>query len=140
MAWLLSGHWPWFVVYNYLDKILPVVEDQDSEHEASKGVGGVRANRMRGLMRNACIGFAASVASDCTSNSVRVIKSVKQTSLSMISYRGAAKQVLEQDGIAGLLGRGLGVKLLSNGISAMLFTVVWKGLAGHQQERRKAKC
>ena len=38
----------------------------------------------------------------------------------------AAQQVLRQDGWAGLFGRGLGVRLMTNGIQASMFTVLWK--------------
>ena len=38
----------------------------------------------------------------------------------------AAQQILRQGGWAGLFGRGLGVRLMTNGIQASMFTVLWK--------------
>jgi hypothetical protein len=36
------------------------------------------------------------------------------------------KGILEQDGVQGLLGRGLYTRLITNGLQGMLFSVVWK--------------
>jgi len=36
--------------------------------------------------------------------------------------------VLAADGWKGLFGRGLITKILANGLQAMIFTVVWKGM------------
>ena len=95
-----------------------------------------------GLFRHALIGFCASVSSDCVSNGVRVVKSVKQTSPTLTSYTQAARMVLAKDGVSGLLARGLGLKLFSNGLSAMLFTVAWRSLGerkggGQQQQQQQ---
>ena len=57
---------------------------------------------------------------------MRVIKTFKQTAQSPISYLGAVSQIIEADGLSGLFLRGLGTKLLSNGLQAMLFTVCWR--------------
>jgi hypothetical protein len=78
------------------------------------------------LLRHAVTGFCATCVSDCTSNSIRVIKTTRQTSEVSITYAEAVQQVLRQDGWAGLFGRGLGVRLATNGIQASLFTVIWK--------------
>ena len=43
------------------------------------------------------------------------------------------------DGVTGLLFRGLGTKLLSNGLQAMLFTVCWRYLEEKLNERAKRK-
>ena len=49
-----------------------------------------------------------------------------QTHEEDIGYIGAAAVVFEEDGLSGLLFRGLTIKLISNGISAILFTILWK--------------
>ena len=64
--------------------------------------------------------------SDCISNSLRVLKTTRQTAETSLSYQEAAKQIVERDGVAGLLGRGLGTRLLTNSLQAVLFTVIWK--------------
>lgn len=78
------------------------------------------------LARSAVLGIAAAGVSDCVSNSIRVLKTTRQTSETTISYREAARRVLDQDGWAGLFGRGLSTRLATNAIQAALFTVVWK--------------
>jgi hypothetical protein len=49
-----------------------------------------------------------------------------QTAEDDIGYFGAAMAVVDQDGVSGLFFRGLTIKLISNGISAILFTILWK--------------
>jgi hypothetical protein len=56
--------------YNYLNQVLPHPDEL----------------RMR-LARSAFIGFCAGVASDVTSNSVRVVKTTRQTARRAMSYR-----------------------------------------------------
>ena len=52
--------------------------------------------------------------------------SALQTSATEISYREAATQIIEKEGVLGLFARGLGTRLLTNGIQASLFSVLWK--------------
>mmetsp|Transcript_29005 Transcript_29005/g.46575 ORF Transcript_29005/g.46575 Transcript_29005/m.46575 type:complete len:98 (+) Transcript_29005:819-1112(+) len=66
------------------------------------------------------------VCSDCCSNSIRVIKTVKQTSTVPITYTAAAKQVIDKDGVMGLLGRGLKTRIMANGMQGIMFKVLWK--------------
>ena len=51
---------------------------------------------------------------------------MRQTSETTITYREAAQQILETDGWQGLVGRGLGTRLVTNALQVALFTVVWK--------------
>jgi hypothetical protein len=64
--------------------------------------------------------------SDTVSNSIRVVKTIKQTSTDKITYRQAAQGVIEKDGIQGLLFRGLKTKLMTNGLQGVMFSVFWK--------------
>jgi len=105
----VHSHFPWFSVYNTLNAALPVPEDLPSK-----------------LGRNAVIGFSASVVSDCCSNSLRVVKTYRQTHAEVVSYPSAVRQVVAQDGVAGLFGRGLQTRILANGFQGLLFTVLWK--------------
>ena len=50
----------------------------------------------------------------------------RQTSATTIGYRAAAKQIIDKDGLLGLFTRGLGTRLLTNGIQASTFSVLWK--------------
>jgi hypothetical protein len=67
------------------------------------------------------------MVSDCSSNSIRVVKTTKQTSQEIITYPQAMRMIIEKDGVQGLFFRGLGTRLLANGFQAALFTVLWKG-------------
>jgi len=128
-----AGHFPWYLTYNSLNEILPTI---DSKEEL-----------VLSLVRSAFLGLSASCVSDCVSNSLRVIKTTKQTSLmanedkkknmknsadeetssnNEISYREALNIVLEQDGVVGLFTRGLQTRLLTNAIQGAVFSVLWK--------------
>ena len=48
-----------------------------------------------------------SVVSDTISNSLRVVKTTRQTYSHVVSYPEVVKHVIEKDGVMGLLGRGL---------------------------------
>jgi hypothetical protein len=103
------GHYPWFFTYNYLDAHLP-----KSETFTQK------------LLRAAFMGWCSSFVSDCCSNSIRVVKTVRQTSAETMSYSQVVKSVVEKDGMIGLFGRGLTTKLVTNGIQGIMFSVLWR--------------
>jgi len=107
----LAGHYPWFFVNNFLEERLP---------KAPEGETGQK------LLRSAGIGFCASITSDTISNSLRVLKTVRQTSKEAISYPDAAKQIIAKDGVIGLFGRGLKTRIISNGMQGIMFKVLWK--------------
>lgn len=105
----LAGHFPWFFTYNTLDERLPMPQSP-----------------MQKLGRRAFIGFCASAVSDTVSNSIRVVKTTKQTHSQSISYPDVVRLVVREDGVAGLFGRGLKTRLLANGMQGVLFSVLWK--------------
>ncbi|KAL7521030.1 hypothetical protein ACHAWX_005725 [Stephanocyclus meneghinianus] len=116
-----AGHFPWFLTYNFLNDALPIVSKED--------------DLLLFLVRSAALGLSASCVSDCVSNSLRVLKTTKQTaglgaSSSMegkeISYQQALTLILETDGLRGLFGRGLQTRLLTNAIQGAVFSVLWK--------------
>jgi hypothetical protein len=43
-----------------------------------------------------------------------------------LTYPAALKLVLAKDGVSGLLFRGLGTKILSNGMQGLMFNVLWR--------------
>jgi len=107
------GSYPWFFAYNMLQQVLPAAP------------AGVLAFK---LIRNAAAGFGASCVSDCISNVIRVLKTNVQTSPTKISYQQAAQQIIEKDGLLALFGRGLATRLITNGLQASVFSVLWKVL------------
>jgi len=103
------GHYPWFVTYNYLEAKIPKPE-----------------GKLAKMMRNAFVGLCSSAVSDVVSNSIRVVKTKKQTAKEALSYIATVSMIVSEDGVQGLFLRGLGTKLITNGVSAMLFTILWK--------------
>jgi len=81
----MVGHYPWFVTYNYLDFYLPKRRFQD--------------DKLKALVRNAGIGFCSTLTSDTISNSIRVVKTIKQTSSVNLTYKQAIDSVIEKEGI-----------------------------------------
>lgn len=105
-----AGHYPWFVTFNYLDEHMPWKND---------GLG-------KKLCRNAFNGLAASMVSDVVSNSLRVLKTYRQTSTVPVGYGAAIKDIISKEGITGLMFRGLGTRIVAHGVNGMVFTVAWK--------------
>ena len=62
------------------------------------------------LLRSACLGCLATGVSDVSSNSIRVVKTTRQTSAVQLSYLEATQHVVAVDGWKGLLFRGLGTR------------------------------
>ena len=107
------GSYPWFLTFNTLDEMIP---------KPDNGVLGLR------LLRSAVMGCAATGVSVVISNSLRVVKTVRQTSPKEISYTQAARLVISSEGCAGLFCRGLGTRLLANALQSALFAVIWKAV------------
>ncbi|KAI0821759.1 mitochondrial carrier domain-containing protein [Trametes gibbosa] len=103
------GHYPWFATYNFLYKALPPPTNLGMK-----------------LLRQAFIGFSASVVSDTISNSLRVVKTYRQVNETRIGYFAAAEAVIATDGLKGLFGRGLKTRILANGLQGIMFSILWK--------------
>jgi hypothetical protein len=139
------GHYPWFATvrlpsapsiccvltmskYNFLTD---VIDEPSRDHHL-----------FAWLLRLAFIGFIASVVSDSVSNSLRVVKTYRQVDSTEVSYcentnspalrpaltfpADAARRVATEDGLSGLLGRGLKTRILCNGLQGLLFSILWK--------------
>lgn len=117
------GHFPWFLTYNFLNEKLPEISSSE--------------DLLLSLARAAFLGLSASCVSDICSNSLRVVKTTKQTAKlgvqedseaesKELSYPEIVSLIIEQDGIQGLLGRGLQTRLLTNAIQGSVFSVLWK--------------
>merc|ERR1719408_157054 len=106
------GHYPWFYTNNQLRESLPQFDFMYGEY-----------------VRNACIGFCSAAVSDTCSNSLRVLKTTKQTSLTQNTYMDAAKDIIAKDGVVGLFGRGLKTRILTNGVQGALFTIGWRAFS-----------
>lgn len=122
----IFGHYPWFLTFNVLDALL-----------AKPPPGPARA------ARSAAIGFCSSLVSDVVANPIRVIKTSKQATAAVNAARppGAPKRtddtyaallnaIILQDGVTALFLRGLGTRIVANGLQSIIFTVVWRFLLG----------
>lgn len=80
--------------------------------------------------------------SDTCSNSIRVIKTAKQTVTTPMSYPEVVKMVIEKDGLGGLFGRGLRTKILANAVQGIMFSVLWRVgqdmMAKREKEEKEA--
>ena len=108
-----AGHFFWYGTYNSLDAHFPLQPCSSS---------------LATLSRNAFVGFLSSVVADTATNSLRVLKTFRQTSALPVSYGDAARAIVAEEGLFGLLGRGLATRLMSNGVQAALFSATWKYL------------
>ncbi|KIJ62477.1 hypothetical protein HYDPIDRAFT_94471 [Hydnomerulius pinastri MD-312] len=115
------GHYPWFGTYNYLEANLPLP-----------------TTIIQKLLRSAFIGFAASIASDTISNSLRVLKTYRQVNATRIGYTDAARAIIAADGVKGLFGRGLKTRILTNGLQGLMFSVLWKLFMDLWNEKTKS--
>ncbi|KAG8818069.1 hypothetical protein FRC17_010979 [Serendipita sp. 399] len=105
----LIGFFPWFGTYNYLQGRIPPADSWK-----------------QGLVRQAVIGFIASITSDTISNFMRVLKTYRQVNATLIGYRAAARAIIRVEGLRGLFGRGLKTRILANGAQGLMFSVLWK--------------
>jgi len=113
------GHYPWFYTNNQLREVLPAFDFTYGKYA-----------------RNAVIGFASAAVSDTCSNSLRVLKTTRQTSMEPVSYAESARSIIAAEGYAGLFGRGLGTRILANGIQGAMFTIMWKAIAEQIEKRQ----
>jgi len=115
------GHYPWFGTYNTLNDALP------PPHTV-----------IQKLLRQAFIGFVASVVSDTISNSLRVVKTCRQVNETRIDYFDAARAVIATDGLKGLFGRGLKTRIIANGCQGIMFSILWKLFMDLWNQRTKS--
>ena len=106
----IIGHYPWFLVHNYLDRYLPFYDN----------------NIILRLMRNAFIGFASSCISDIISNSIRVLKTSIQTGEGKKSYKEIFEEIKKKEGIKEVFIRGLNTRLITNEIQGLMLNILWK--------------
>eukprot|EP00929_Paragymnodinium_shiwhaense_P102547 TRINITY_DN65744_c0_g2_i1.p1 TRINITY_DN65744_c0_g2~~TRINITY_DN65744_c0_g2_i1.p1 ORF type:complete len:403 (-),score=62.34 TRINITY_DN65744_c0_g2_i1:118-1326(-) len=79
------------------------------------------------IVRNGVLGMCSSIASDICSNSLRVLKTLRQSSSDPNkNYLESAQEVLDKEGFVGLFGRGLETRLLVNILQGTFFAIVWK--------------
>lgn len=106
------GGYPFFMTLNFMTAHVPEVE-------------GV----YMALVRHAFIGAVSATVSDVTSNSIRVMKTKKQTSPDPnMGYIKAMREVIDSDGVLGFMLRGLDTRIFTNILQGAFFTVLWRGV------------
>ncbi|CAM9847928.1 unnamed protein product [Ectocarpus sp. 4 AP-2014] len=116
------GHYPWYFTYNSLGAWLPPAPTGEPLLKLGRQAFLGKLTLPPQLSRRLC----SSCVSDCCSNSIRVVKTTKQTAPIPLSYPEALKQVLDDDGVPGLFLRGLQTRILVNALQGALFAVAWK--------------
>jgi len=137
------GHYPWFLTFNSLSASLPnaadiaaaasVSSDQLQPESAIVFTLASLDPQLLTLLRSAFIGLCASSVSDVCSNSLRVLKTTRQTDSAIEakrSYYDTAKDIIAKEGLGGLFGRGLQTRLLANALQGTLFSVLFKYFGG----------
>mmetsp|Transcript_58829 Transcript_58829/g.137392 ORF Transcript_58829/g.137392 Transcript_58829/m.137392 type:complete len:451 (+) Transcript_58829:3-1355(+) len=106
-----AGNYPYFAVFNSLSEAWATPEDS--------------AGR---IIRNGIMGMCASTASDITSNSLRVLKTKRQSARTTddVGYGEAANSIIKTEGISGFLFRGLETRILVNILQGSFFAILWK--------------
>ena len=121
------GH-SWFLMHNWLESVWPRASSTSAR-----------------FWRTAMIGFFSSAFSDALSNSIRVIKTMRQAAIQSgiedkqdLSYRNIARKMIKEQGYLSLFGRGLLTRILSNGLQSILFAIVWQTIRRMKLSIRKA--
>lgn len=112
----IVAHYPWFFTYNQLL----------NSNWFQRSIEFLKFS----LLKNALVGFLASIVSDTITNVIRVVKTTKQAMAAKhaVTYGEVIRMVWAADGWKGLFGRGLRARILSNGLQSIIFVVVWRGL------------
>jgi hypothetical protein len=120
----IVGHFPWFLTYNYLQEMIPRIKKNTSIDRYNQKQETEYYNT-KTILRSGFIGFCSSSVSDVSSNAFKVVKVNRQTQSSDINYTQLVKNIIEKEGLNGLLTRGLKTKIIANGIQGMLFTILF---------------
>ncbi|VBB19022.1 hypothetical protein YASMINEVIRUS_1554 [Yasminevirus sp. GU-2018] len=107
----VTRDYPWFTTYNYLNLYF------DTNHK--------NLTKTQSVVKNAFTGLVASGVTDALTNSLQIVKIIRQTQSDKISYQKIVEHVVQKDGVVGLFIRGLKTRLLTNGIQGMMFSVLW---------------
>ena len=155
--WLASiaGYYPWYAVNNWLELRIPAptlpehdvvvdVEEESldeiiasDEQERQRKIVTKRYQRHK-VIRRAFIGLCASFVSTSISNGIRVVKTYGQTSEVPLSYLDALKELFHDTGLA-FLYRGLELKLMTNCLQGVVFSILWKMLMDQMKEKEQER-
>ena len=114
----IIGHYPFFLTYNFLTDYIP---------ETARSPGA-EDGLLAFLIWRGLVGVGASCVSDVVSNTVRVLKTYRQTSPEKVTYGEAFGIMLEEEGgdVVALATRGLRTRLSINALQSGIFSIGWK--------------
>jgi hypothetical protein len=98
----LIGNFSWFGTYNILN------------------------TNSNNIYYNGFVGLSCSLASDLSTNPLRILKLNKQTVTYNVGYTSIFKNIYQTHGLIEFWSRGLGIRIISHGIQSSLFVVLWK--------------
>ena len=155
----LVGHYPWFLTYDFLNSRVPKYDGSIAKLSRSAILGFISAltsdvvsNSVR-VVKTAKQVPPAARAARSTQHAAHILSrshslpclpaclpcATQQTADIEMSYMGTISKIVADDGVAGLFLRGLGTKIISNGVQAMLFTIVWRYVQELIEKRQKEK-
>ena len=160
------GHYPWFVTFNYLNAkweepkggvmklvrraiigvcsscVSDVVSNsirvvKTKKQARARAICAMRDARGAILEAAPPLHCARTLPADAP-----IPAALPQTAKEALTYMATVMAIIEEDGPQGLFLRGLGTKLITNAVSAMLFTVLWKffeeKLTAKKDDKKKA--
>ena len=138
--WLanITGYYPWYAVNNWLELRYPpptpphIIGEENVSDKHKNDHERYKYQRSK-MIRRGFIGFCSSFVSSCISNGVRVVKTYGQTSDVPLTYFGALLQLWKDSGFS-FLFRGLGLKLMCNCLSGIVFSILWKMFMDHMKD------
>ena len=98
----LIGNFSWFGTYNMLNT--------NSDN----------------MYYNGFVGLSCSLASDLSTNPLRILKLNKQTLSDNVGYTPIFQNIYQKHGLIEFWKRGLGIRIFSHGIQSSLFVILWK--------------
>jgi len=109
-AWI--GFCAFFSVFNFINAVWTEPEDPESR-----------------LLRLSVMGLCSSTFATICGNLMRVLKILRQSSAScQLSYYQTAKKVIDEEGWAAFVTRGLGTRVVSIVLQGTMFTILWKSI------------
>lgn len=72
--------------------------------------------------------FSLSLTLSLVSSSFFLCCAFQKAHTEGVTYVQAVREVIKQDGLAGLFGRGLKTKIMANGMQGLMFSVLWKAI------------
>ena len=84
-------------------------------------------NNLNSNLNYCVLGFTSSAVTDFIINPIKIVKVYKQTNNSKITYQQCLKELMKNNKY-NFIYRGLGLKIIINGINSSLYVFLWKNI------------